>query len=542
MSKRFVLGLMGVAVVISGLAGCGKTAAPKKEQSKPLNVTMPSELQTADPNKATDAYSFYMMRQTTEGLYRLNNSGRVVAGMATKVVKPMNHGKTYTLTLRHNAKWSNGDAVTAQDFVTSFRRQVDPATKAQYANRFATFVNYNAVQTGKKQPSALGVKALGKYKLQIKLSQANPSFNYEAATEYLPVNQKLVKKYGSTYGTNASRVAANGPYVLKKWNGTKTTWEYVKNKKYYAAKSVRLKQINVQVTKDPSTAEKLFAAGKVQETQISGTTIAGVANNAQLKGQMRKTLTTAVTLQYFNPKNKVSANAKFRKAANYALDRAQLTKKVNQDGSQPLLNLVAKGVTKDPNNGKDFAVSTGNYTRHNDAQAKKLWAQAKKELGGGKQTITLLTNDSDGTKNVAEYIQSQWEKDMPGLTVNISSMPLQQQINKMFKQNFDVSMFGWTGDEPDPTTDLNLFMKGNSINFANYNDTKYNQLMTAATTETNTKKRMSLLKQANQRAMQVGIFNPVYQQAQVNLVSKKVGGIHYSTFSVAAQYRYAYWK
>lgn len=540
MSKRIVMGLMGVALVISGLAGCGKTS--EASQNKALNVTIPSELQTADPNKATDAYSFYMMKQTTEGLYRLNNQGKVVPGMATKVVKPTNHGKTYTFNLRHNAKWSNGDTVTAQDFVTSFRRQVDPTTKAQYANRFASFLNYAAVQSGKKQPSALGVKALGRYKLQVTLSKMNPSFNYEAATEYLPVNRRLVKKYGSKYGTNANRVAANGPYVLKNWNGTKTSWRYVKNTKYYGAKSVKLKRINVQVTKDASTAEKLFASGKVQETQISGTTIAGVANNAKLKSQMRKTLTTAVTLQYFNPKSKLGANADFRKAANVALDREQLTKKVNQDGSKPLLNLVAKGVTTDPNNGKDFAVSTGNYTKHNDALAKRLWAKAKKALGGGSQSITLLTNDSDGTKNVAEYIQSQWQKDMPGLTVHITSLPLQQQISRMFKQNFDVSMFGWTGDEPDPTTDLDLFMKGNSINFGNYVDTKYNRLMTKASTETNAKQRMTLLKQANRRAMQVGIFNPIYQQSSVSLVSKKVGGVHYSTYSVSAQYRYAYWK
>ncbi|MDT6980280.1 peptide ABC transporter substrate-binding protein [Levilactobacillus zymae] len=543
MNKRVALRLMGVAVAISGLAGCGQSSSANQEQSKALNVTMASEMQTADPNKATDAYSGYMMKQTTEGLYRLNNRGQVVAGMATKVVKPTNQGKTYTLTLRHDAKWSNGDAVTAQDFVTSFRRQVDPTTKAQYANRFASFKNYAAVQNGKKQPSALGVKALGKYKLQITLSQLNPSFNYEAATEYLPVNRKLVKKYGAKYGTNSDRVAANGPYVLKKWNGTKTTWEYVKNPKYYAAKSVRLKQINVQVVKDSSTAEKLFAAGKVQETAISGSAVPGVKNNAKLAKQLRTTLTTAVSLQYFNQQNRLGANANFRKAANVALNREQLTQKVNQDGSKPLLNLVAQGVTTDPNNGnQDFAVSTGNYTKHNDAQAKRLWAKAKKELGGGNQTINLLSNDTDGSKNVAEYIQSQWEKDMPGLKVTITAVPLQQEINKMFKQNFDVAMFGWTGDEPDPTNNLNLLEKGNSINFSNYNDRQYNQLMTRATQETNTKKRMALLKQANRRGMQLGIFNPLYQQSQVNLVSDKVGGIHYSTYNLAAQYRYAYWK
>jgi ABC-type oligopeptide transport system substrate-binding subunit len=112
----------------------------------------------------------------------------------------------------------------------------------------------------------------------------------------------------------------------------------------------------------------------------------------------------------------------------------------------------------------------------------------------------------------------------------------------MFKGNFDVSTFGWTGDEPDPTTDLDLFMKGNSINFSNYVDQKYNRLMLAAQTETNAKKRFALLKAASQRLSKLGVFNPLYQQAQVNLVSDKVGGIKYTTFSTAAQYRYAYWK
>lgn len=540
MDKRVGLSVLGL-LVLGTLAGCG-TSQTASHQDKALNVTMPAELQTADPNKATDAYSFYMMKQTTEGLYRQNQHGKVVPAIATKMVKPTNHGKTYTFTLRRDAKWSNGDSVTAQDFVTSFRRQVDPTTKAQYANRFATFVNYDAVQKGTRQPSALGVKALGEHKLQIQLTRQNPSFNYEAATEYLPVNRHLVEKYGSQYGTNSSRVAANGPYVLKKWNGTKDNWVYIKNKRYYDARQVKIKQVNVQVVKTDSTAEKLFAAGKVQETQISGTTVTGTANNPKLKKQMRKTLTTAVSIQYFNTKTPLGGNQQFRTAASLAIDRHALTTKVNQDGSVPLKNMVAQGVAKDPNNGQDFAVSTGTYTQHNDVQAKRLWKQVKQQLGGTHFKITLLTNDSDGSKNVAEYVQSQWQKDMPGLTVNISSMPLTQQINKMFKGNFDVSTFGWTGDEPDPTTDLDLFMKGNSINFSNYVDKRYNRLMLAAQTETNAKKRFALLKEASQRLSKLGVFNPLYQQAQVNLVSDQVGGITYTTFSTAAQYRYAYWK
>ncbi|GAK47982.1 oligopeptide ABC transporter substrate-binding protein [Secundilactobacillus oryzae JCM 18671] len=530
--------------VLTGLtlAGCGSGKAA--DQDKPLNVTMPAELQVADPNKATDAYSFYMMRQTTEGLYRLNKNGKVVAGMATKLVKPTADGTKYVFNLRKDAHWSNGDKVTAQDFVTSFRRQVDPKTKAQYANRLAMFKNYDAVQKGTKAPSALGVKADGKYKLEFELSKSDPTFNFELATQLLPVNTKLVAKYGDKYGTNSSRVAANGPYVLKNWNGTKDTWTYAKNNKYYDKQSVRIKKVNVQVVKTPSTALNLFSSGKLQETtaSVTGTTVKQVENTPKLKKQMVKTLTSAISLQQFNKDGKVSGNANFRKAAAAALNVKQMTDKVTQDGSQPLKGMVATGNSTDPNTGKDFATAVGNLNQHSDAKAKAYWQKAKKELGGGSQTVNLLISNTDNNKNVAEYVQSQWEKDMPGLKVTITSVPLQQEINKMFKKDFDVAQFGWTGDEPDPTTDLALFQKGNSINFTGWNDKQFNKLMDQANQTTDTKARFKLLKQATKRAAEVRAFNPLYQQAQVSLVSSKVGGLKYSEFSTAAQYRYAYWK
>lgn len=544
MKKTLTFGTLAVVAGLA-LAGCGSSSANKaKDQNKTLNVTEASEMQIADPNKATDAYSFDMMEQTTEGLYRLNNSGKVVAGMATKVVKPTNNNTKYVFTLRKGAKWSNGDEVTAQDFVTSFDRQVDPKTKAQYANRLETFKNYAAVQSGKMKPSALGVKATGKYKLTVTLSKQNPTFDYDLATELLPVNTKLVKKYGSKYGTNASKVAANGPYVLKNWNGTKDTWQYVKNDKYYKKSSVKINKVNVQVVKTSSTAENLFSAGKVQETRgtISGTQVKEAENNAKLKKQLVKTLTGAVTVQHFNKDRKLTANSDFRKATSAALNLKQLTSKINQDGSQPLKNLVAAGTAKDPNTGKDFADAVGNYTKHSDAQAKAYWKKAVKALGSSNQKVNLLISTSDSGKNMAEYIQSQWEKDMPGLKVTITSVPLQQEITKMFKKDFDVAQFGWTGGEPDPLNDLEIFQKGNSVNFTGWNDKQFNTLMDQAATTTNKKARYTLLKKAARRAMEVRGVNPIDQQAQITLLSSKVGGLKYSATNTTGQYRYAYWK
>lgn len=541
MKKVVVFSTLAVLTSLT-LAGCGSGKAA--DQDKTLHVTEPSEMQIADPNKATDAYSFDMMLQTTEGLYRMNNKDQVVPGMATKVVKPTNNGKKYVFTLRKNARWSNGDKVTAQDFVTSFRRQVDPKTKAQYANRLETFKNYDAVQKGTLKPSALGVKAEGDYKLVIELSRPNPTLNYDLAGSLLPVNTKLVKKYGDKYGTNATRTAANGPYVLKDWNGTKTSWQYVKNSKYYDKSSVRVKKVDVQVVKTGQTAENLFRSGKIQETRasISGSMVKELENDAKLKKQMVKTLTGNVTIQHFNSQRKLTANKNFRMAAAYALNLKQMTEKVNQDGSKPLKNLVAGGLVKDPNTGKDFATAVGNYNVHDDAKAKQLWTKAKKELGGGNQTVDLLISDSDSGKNMAEYMQSQWEKDMPGLKVTVTTVPLQQEINKMFKKDFDIAQFGWTGGEPDPTDDLQVFQHGGSVNFTDWNDKTFNKFMNKANDTLDEKTRYDLLKKAARRAMAVRGVSPVDQQAQITLVSNKVGGLKYSVLNTTAQYRYAYWK
>lgn len=144
--KHKLLTLSMTILMAGSLAACGKSAA---HSSKTLNVTLPDEPATVDPNTAYDTNSASLITQTMEGLYKYDKNNRIVAGVVTKVVKPTNDGKTYTFKLRKNAKWSNGQPVTANDFVTSFRRTVNPKTKAQFASVYDCFKNFDAVQAGK---------------------------------------------------------------------------------------------------------------------------------------------------------------------------------------------------------------------------------------------------------------------------------------------------------------------------------------------------------------------------------------------------------
>ncbi len=540
MKKKLWLGAGLALMLATTLAGCSgnKQAATK---DKELNVTMSAELETADPNRNADAYSAQMLTQTTEGLYRLDKSGKIVPGMAKEVVKPTDNGKVYTFHLR-KAKWSNGDSVTADDFVNSFDRQVTPATKSQYPQRFQFFKNYAEVQSGKANPKKLGVKALDKHTLQVTLSKPQPTFNFDAATEYLPVNTKLVKKYGKNYGSSSEKTAANGPYVLKNWDVTKDTWQYEKNDNYYGKKSVKMPKVNVQVVKTPSTAQNMFQAGKVDETMVSGMTVKQ-DESGEYKKNLVKTLKTNIELLQFNSKDKLTGNRDFRLATSYALDRDQIANKVLQDGSKGMLNMVSTGLAKNPKTGKDFAEDVGNLVPYDTAKAKQYWNKFLKENGNKQYSLTILANDSDTSKNVAEYVQAQWQKLFKNLKVSVQAMPLQQQISKMNNQNFDVSMFGWTGDEPDPTTDLQLAQTSNSINFTHWKDSQYESLMNKVndTEKYSGMKRYNLMKQADTRLMKVMGLTPLYQQAEVHLVSSKVGGLSYTPFT-EAQYRYAYWK
>ncbi|UIF28810.1 peptide ABC transporter substrate-binding protein [Levilactobacillus brevis] len=516
------------------LSGCGN-AAGNTTKNRTLNVTLPSEPATADPNKSTDTNSGSVISQTMEGLYTYNQNGKIVAGVATKVVTPTNHGKTYTFNLRQNAKWANGQAVTAQDFVTSLRRWVAPKTKAQYANKLSAITGYTAIQNGKADPSTLGVKALSKTKLQITLSKAVPYFN-DLVSDYYPLNTATVKKYGQKYGTNATKTMSNGAYKLVGWTGSNSSWTYVKNTHYWNAKDVKIKKVKVAVTKDESTAATLFKSGKVQETTVSSQYVRANANNREL----HQTLQGRLQYLYVNSKRSATNSENLRQAISYVTNRKTLTSKVLQDGSKPALSAVPRGDQANPKTGEDMATQLGNLLPTDVAKAKTYWAKYLKETGKTKVTLNLLTDDTDDDKHVGTYLQSVMEKNFKGLTVTTTSIPHAQHVARDFAGTFDLNLTGWSTNLLDASDFLDLAAKGNSVNFTGWNDPTFNQLLAKAENETGLT-RYNTLMDANQRLMAVKGYIPLYQPSQAKLVSKDVGGLK-DTLLHAAQYKYAYWK
>ncbi|GBG93760.1 oligopeptide ABC transporter substrate-binding protein [Ligilactobacillus salitolerans] len=528
--------LLGGVVLL--LAGCGKQDQGKAAtQNKTLNVMLPSEPMTADPNKSTDTNSSSMIRQVMEGLYAFDqNNQKIVPGVATKVVKPTNDGKRYTIPLKHDAKWADGTPVTAQDFVYAFRRIADPKTNAQNVSAYENVQNFTAVQSGKLPGSRLGIKALDKHTVQINLARKTPWFNYLAAIAFYPLQKATVEKYGSKYGTSSAKVMTNGAYRLKNWNGTSTSWNYVKDPNYWGAKKVKIKNIKVKVTKEQNTAVNLFKTNKLQEATLTGQYVKGNANNPQ----MRKHLLNRMNYLYFNAKDQSVASEDLRQAFSYVINRKTITKNVLGDGSEPALSMIPRGNQKEPVTGKDMAAEIGNLVPTDVKQAKVYWNKYLKEQGKKNVTLDLMIDDTDEDKHIGDYIQSVAEKDFKGLNVTVTSLPHAQHINREFANKFQISLLGWTSDWGDAADFLNLAAGGNTVNFSNWTDQKYDSDLTKAQ-QTDGQARYQALKSADQRLMEVKGVVPLYQPAEGKLAAKGVGGLKYSLFN-GAQYKNAYWK
>ena len=244
----------------------------------------------------------------------------------------------------------------------------------------------------------------------------------------------------------------------------------------------------------------------------------------------------------WNQKRTLTKNADLRRAVSYALNRQSLVKNVLKDGSVAATSLVPTGNTKNPTTGKDFNTDTGNLYTYSPAKAKKYWRRAQASLGKKKITLQLLTNDNDVNKSVAEFIQAAIEKNLSGVTVNVKSVPLTNEISTLSKGNFDFATLSWSSDFQDPIDFLNKASVTNSVDFGKFKNTQYESLIAKITAGTQSKTaRYQTMQQAAKLVAEKQGVTPLYQTAAAHLISSKVGGVHF-TLLRDALYRYAYWK
>lgn len=544
MQKKKIVGLV-MALGLAGLflTACGKQQETSKQQELRLSASAP--LDTIDISKAT---GYGQTGNVFESFYRLGKNGQPTAGLAKKATVSAD-GLTWTFTLR-DAKWSNGDQITAQDFVYSWRRSLTPKTASPYAYLFSGVKNADAISKGKLPVEQLGIKALDNKTVEISLEKPIAYFKVLMAYPLFgPQNQKVVEKYGKKYATNSKYMVYSGPFVIKDWTGTSDKWSFQKNPNYWDKKQVKLDKISYKVVSNPNTGYELYQQDKLDMTPLSSQQVKNYKNSSEFK---QYPYSYVAFLAYnFNATNaankKALNNQNIRRALSLALDRKVLIKKVFGDGSQVPTGFVANDLAKNPQTGVDFAKEQAvTKTVAYDANlAKKYWRKGLAETGLKELNFNILASSDTPTNDaLTQYLQSQYTKVLPGLKVKVQNIPGKSALERARKGEFDIYVSGWGGDFNDPITFLQIPLTGTSYNYGNYSNSEYDRLIAKATNEDANDK----LARWNDLVAAAKLFNsqqgvsPLYQQTTAYLQKKRVKGIIHNTAGTQWNYKYAYLK
>ena len=526
--------LLALTTAAGMLAGCGS-----KTDTDTFRFANDTDIVGMDSTVVDDAMSFNAITAITDGLTTVDVKGNTIPGIA-KSWDVSNNGLTYTFHLR-DAKWANGDKVTAQDFVYSWHRIIKNAGNYAYMlgsegasiKNADSLINLGTAATDERL-NTLGIKATDDKTVVIDLEKNVPYFvGLMSFPCYFPQNQKFVEKCGKNYATKPEYILGNGAYKMTKWiKGNKAT--FTKNDKYYDAKSVKTKNIEMYLVQDPKTAAQNFDNGKVDYATINSTLVDKYKGKDTFKTIREGYLAYLIC----NFKADTTANKNLRHALSYAINRKDLCDNILKDGSQPATGFVPAQLCKSPS-GKDFREESGKYVDYDVKKAQEYLDAAKKELGTDTITVDLLYGtDESPMDTFAEYLQGSFTK-LKGLKVNMVATVKKDRIyNREASGNFQIACTRWAPDYADPTTFLNVLASSNSNNYGKWENAQYNSLLKQAQNETDVNKRWNELLEAEKVMMDDMPNIPVVQTGTAALQAKNVKGLVHNTVSTPYVFKY----
>ncbi len=526
--------LLALTTAAGMLAGCGS-----KTDTDTFRFANDTDIVGMDSTVVDDAMSFNAITAITDGLTTVDVKGNTIPGIA-KSWDVSNNGLTYTFHLR-DAKWANGDDVTAQDFVYSWHRIIKNAGNYAYmlGSEGASIKNADSLidlgtTATDEQLNTLGIKATDDKTVVVDLEKNVPYFvGLMSFPCYFPQNQKFVEKCGKNYATKPEYILGNGAYKMTKWiKGNKAT--FTKNDKYYDAKSVKTKNLEMYLVQDPKTAAQNFDNGKVDYATINSTLVDKYKGKDTFKAIREGYLAYLIC----NFKADTTANKNLRHALSYAINRKDLCDNILKDGSQPATGFVPAQLCKSPS-GKDFREESGKYTDYDVKKAQEYLDAAKKELGTDTITVDLLYGtDESPMDTFAEYLQGSFTK-LKGLKVNMVATVKKDRIyNREASGNFQIACTRWAPDYADPTTFLNVLASSNSNNYGKWENAQYNSLLKQAQNETDVNKRWNELLEAEKVMMDDMPNIPVVQTGTAALQAKNVKGLVHNTVSTPYVFKY----
>ncbi|PUX75705.1 oligopeptide ABC transporter substrate-binding protein OppA [Cronobacter sakazakii] len=477
-----------------------------------------SEVQSLDPHKIEGVPESNINRDLFEGLLVTDVEGHPSAGVAEKWENK--DFKVWTFHLRKNAKWSNGEPVTAQDFVYSWQRLADPKTASPYESylQYGHITNIDDIIAGKKPATDLGVKAIDDHTLEVTLSEPVPYFyKLLVHSSMSPVPKAVVEKFGEKW-TQPANIVSNGAYKLKSWVVNERI-VLERNTNYWDNAKTVINEVTYLPISSEVTDVNRYRSGEIDMTY----------NNMpiELFQKLKKEIPKEVHVDpylctyYYEINNQKAPfnDPRVRTALKLGLDRDIIVNKVKNQGDLP-----AYGYTPPYTDGAKFTEPAWfkMTQEQRNAEAKKLLAEAG-YTADKPLTFDLLYNTSDLHKKLAIAAASIWKKNL-GVNVKLENQEWKTFLDTRHQGNFDVARAGWCADYNEPTSFLNTMLSNSSNNTSHYKSDAFDKVMQETLQVSDEGQRSELYNKAEQQLDKDSVIVPVYYYVNARLVKPWVGG------------------
>ena len=542
MKKRVLAAFLSMAMVAGLATGCGTPGGGKSDSDsadgKVFRYAVNTLPTTLDPTKGQSIGDNEIQHAVTEGLTR-NTAGDVKPGIAESWDESED-GLTYTFHLRKDAKWSDGEPITAADFEYSWKRLVNPETASPYAFIGDCLKNGQAIEQGNMDVEELGVKAVDDTTLEVTLEHPTSYFLslIGSSGQYAPLRQDIVEKYGTDFAATSEKNVYSGPFVMT--SSEDNVWTFEKNDNYWDKDSINLDKCELNYVENTDTQLSMYEAGDLDYVQVPTAYVADYKDKAEVFANGN------VDFCYINSKsdNPVLGNKNFRLALNYALNRNDYNKLANADTYTAFNGLVFPGLqAKGTTYGEAYDLNSYSYPLDGDQdKATEYLNAAMQELGianASDITVEVVTTDADSSKRIVETLQEQWQNAL-GINVKIRQVTYADIYGKVFPEHdYEIGYGGWGSDYDDPYSYLELFKGDSSYNYSQYENPEVDQLLTASQDEPDTDKRMDELNQVEQDILADGAFVPLQARNVYYMLDDDTTGINFYYCSLNIDWVYA---
>ena len=549
--KKLLAMLLALVMVMGAAVSTGSATAAA--DGGVLGVMLGTNVMSLDTDLATDGDSFEVIADCIDGLTQMDADGAAIPAIAESY-DLSDDGMTYTFHLR-DAKWSNGDAVTAGDFVFAWQRICKNAGEYSYMmSDIGNIKGAAAIIAGEAEPDTLGVTAADDKTLVVELDvpvSFFPSLMYFPT--FYPINESFYNSLeDGTYGTSPETFLSNGAFVLSSYTPGTASLSVTKNPDYWNADSVSLEGINYQVVGSSDSALTAFKNGTLNIVMVSGSQVEAVQKDASLADKL--TVTGAGYMWYLsfsqtdkNAQGGMLANANLRLAISNAIDRESLVDNYVMDGSLATFTAVPPQFAASATTGEDFSADQEMFAdvcSFDPDKAAEYFDKAVEELGTDTFEFTMIygNNEGDEVAKVAQAIKSDVEENLPGVTINLQPMTKAERLDKMQNDNYDVALTRWGPDYADPMTYLGMWITNNSNNYGFWSNAEYDQLIADCTTGafvTDYDARWAAMYEAETLVMNEAVIAPLYTKANANLITDGVAGVDFHPVALNRVYKSA---